>query len=124
MKDAKQKIVRPSNYTRLTMITGLSSTGDTYTVLRKGSNTQIEFYNFVIQLDQSLRAQYKAGFKKNLIIVFDNASIHKTKDNVALLDSKGYMTVTTPPYTPEMNVVEWYFKIFKTLYARSSLAHW
>jgi transposase len=95
-------------------------------LIREGTNTAIEFYNFVILLERKLREQYgqfSNGFKKNLIIVFDNASIHKEEHIVRLLKQKGLMAITTPAYTPEMNPIERYFRLLKSLYGRSDLGH-
>jgi hypothetical protein len=50
-KDKPVRIMRPKNMDRLTLISALSSTGDTYSVLRKGTNTAVEFYNFVVLLE-------------------------------------------------------------------------
>jgi hypothetical protein len=50
-KDDPVRIMRPKNMERLTLISALSSTGDTYSVLRKGTNTAVEFYNFVVLLE-------------------------------------------------------------------------
>jgi hypothetical protein len=60
------------------IMSALSSTGDVYAVLRDGTNTQIEFHNFIMQLDQKLSAMYESTFKRNLILIFDNAGIHGT----------------------------------------------
>ena len=44
----------------------------------------------------------------------DNASIHKTEQVQKLLRHRGLMVVTTPPYTPDYNVIERWFRVLKT----------
>ena len=56
--------------------------------------------------------------------MFDNASIHKEYAIHKLLEDRGLMTVTTPPYTPDYNPIERYFRIVKTMYSRSSLLNY
>jgi hypothetical protein len=51
-KDQPERILRPKNMDRLTLISALSSNGDTYSVIRKGTNTAVEFYNFVVMLER------------------------------------------------------------------------
>ena len=72
-------------------------------------NTEVQFYNFIVNLERKLRAQYKLGFKKNLIVIFDNASIHTGVTIHSLLAQKAIMAITLPQYSPFFNPVESYF---------------
>ncbi len=120
-KGEKTRIIRPDSIGRIGMISALSSTGDTYTVLRAGTNRHLEFYNFIVALDKQLRKEYRPGFKQNLILIMDNASIHKNERVQKMLRSRGLMVVTTPPYTPDYNVIERLFRVLKTQYSRSTM---
>ena len=54
--------------------------------------------------------------KLNSIIIFDNATIHKTKNMVKLYKNKGLKILTNIPYKSEFNAIEYCFGNFKNEY--------
>ena len=52
--------------------------------------------------------------------MFDNASIHKTKD-VKLLKKLGWVVFIIPPYSPELNQIEHTFGIVKSKMSKRTL---
>ena len=51
--------------------------------------------------------------KLNSINIFDNATIHKTKNMVKLYKNKGLKILINIPYKSEFNVIEYCFGNFK-----------
>ena len=49
-----------------------------------------------------------------MIVVFDNASIHKTKEVKILVKKLGWVVFTIPSYSPELNQIEHTFRILKS----------
>ena len=74
------KIERPINVGSCHLISGLSTFGETFTVVRtEGANTRLEFLNYLILLDKKLlEVRANRRFKEKLVLVFDNAPIHKS----------------------------------------------
>lgn len=52
-------------------------------------------------------------FKHKLVMIFDNAAIHKQDEHRKFLRSKGYMAISTPRYSPDLNPVERFFREVK-----------
>ena len=48
-----------------------------------------------------------------MVVMFDNASIHKTKGIKLLVKKLGWGVFTIPPYSPELNQIEHTFGIRK-----------
>ena len=49
-----------------------------------------------------------------MIVMFDNASIHKTKKVNFLVKKLGWVVFTIQPYSPELNQIEHTFGILKS----------
>jgi len=109
------KIERPINVGSCHLISGLSSEGETFTVIRtEGANSRLEFLNYLILLDRKLmEIRDGRSFKEKLILVFDNAPIHKSIEIRDFLAKRGYMAITVPRYTPDFNPVEKLFAVLK-----------
>ena len=60
-----------------------------------------------------LEVRGNRSFKEKLIVVFDNAPIHKSAETKDFLKKRGYMTITVPRYTPDFNPVEKLFALLK-----------
>lgn len=58
-------------------------------------------------------------FERGAALLLDNASLHKTVQVKAAFESKGYLPVFIPPYSPEFNPIELMFGIIKTKYYAS-----
>ena len=61
------------------------------------------------------------SFREKLILVFDNASIHKSPEVRDFLLKRGYTAITVPRYTPDFNPVEKLFALLKSRFVRSDL---
>jgi len=109
------KIERQTDGGACHLISGLSTNGETFTIIRtNGANSKIEFTNYLIELDSkltSLREDKK--FRESLILAFDNAGIHKSDETKEFLSKRGYTSITVPRYTPDMNPVEKLFAMLK-----------
>ena len=46
-----------------------------------------------------------------MIVIYDNASIHKTKKVRIIMKNLNWMVFTIPPYSPEINQIEHTFRI-------------
>ena len=51
---------------------------------------------------------------KEIFLMFDNASIHKTKEVKLLVEKLGWVVFKIPPYSPELNQIEHSFGILKS----------
>jgi transposase len=49
----------------------------------------------------------------------DNASIHKTKTILETLESKQFIPIYIPPYTPECNPIENIFSVVKNRFRKT-----
>ena len=49
-----------------------------------------------------------------MVVMFDNASIHKTKEVKLLVKKLGWVVFTIPPYSSELNQIEHTFGILKS----------
>ena len=82
---------------------------------KKRSTKEEKFKEFLMQLDNQLRFRLaKNTYEKRMVIIFDNASIHKTKSVKLLIKKLKWVAFTIPPYSPELNQIEHTFRILKT----------
>ena len=73
---------------------------EVYFMLKRSSTKEEQFKEFLMQLDNLLRFRLaKNTYEKRMVIIFDKASIHKTK-SVKLLIKK-WVAFTFPSYSPE-----------------------
>ena len=56
-----------------------------------------------------------------MIVMFDNASIHKTKEVKLLVKKLGWVVFTIPPYSPGLNQIEHTFGILKSKISRRNM---
>ena len=56
-----------------------------------------------------------------MVIMFDSASIHKTKAVKQLINKLKSVAFTIPPYSPELNLIERMFGILKTKISKRNL---
>ena len=86
-----------------------------YLMLKRSTTKEEQFKEFLIQLDNELRFRLaKNTYEKRMVIMFDNASIHKTKAVKQLIKKLKWVAFTIPPYSPELNQIEHTFGILKT----------
>ena len=114
------KIERQTDGGACHLISGLSTRGETFTVIRtNGANSKVEFHNYLVDLDQKLALlREEKTFREKLILAFDNAGIHKSKETKEFLAKRGYMAITVPRYTPDFNPVEKLFALLKNNFVR------
>ena len=55
-----------------------------------------------------------------MVVMFDNARIHKTKEVKLLVKKLGWVVFTIPPYLPELNQIEHTFGILKSKMSKSN----
>ena len=62
---------------------------EVYFMLKRSSTKEEQFKEFLMQLDNQLRFRLsKNTYEKRMVIIFDNASIHKTKQSNYWLKTK------------------------------------
>ena len=88
---------------------------EVYFMLKRSTTKEKQFKEFLIQLDNQLRFRLaKNIYEKRMVIIFDNASIHKTKSAKLLIKKLKWVAFTIPPYSQELNQIENTFGILKT----------
>ena len=60
------------------------------------------------------------------VVILDNASIHHSEKVVELIESAGAYVLYTSPYSPDLNPIEYMFKLYKDGLKRYSVnaPHW
>ena len=67
-----------------------------------------------MELDKELRIRLDQNtYEKRMIVIYDNASIHKTKKVRIIMKKLKWVVFTIPPYSPELNQIEHTFGILK-----------
>ena len=67
-----------------------------------------------MELDKELRIRLDQNtYEKRMIVIYDNASIHKTKKVRVIMKKLKWVVFTIPPYSPELNQIEHTFGILK-----------
>lgn len=56
--------------------------------------------------------------KRGYFLILDNVRFHKTKEIVALIESKGAKAVFLPPYSPDLSPIEKMWSKIKTILKR------
>ena len=88
---------------------------EVYFMLKRSTIKEEQFKEFWMQLDNELKFRLaKNTYEKRMVIMFDNASIHKTKAVKQLIKKLKWVAFTIPPYSPELNQIEHTFGILKT----------
>ena len=87
---------------------------ESYFVIKSDSTNEASFINFVLELDKELRIRLDQNtYEKRMIVIYDNASIHKTKKVRVIMKKLKWVVFTIPPYSPELNQIEHTFGILK-----------
>ena len=72
-----------------------------------------------MELDKKLRIRIDQNtYEKRMIVIYDNASIHKTKKVRIIMKKLNWVMFTIPPYSPELNQIEHTFGILKVRIAK------
>ena len=75
-------------------------------------------------MQKELREAHKDDYLiylSKLVIILDNASVHRTEMIARFFEKSGIVAVTLPQYTPEMNPIEKFFRSVKCKISRSNL---
>ena len=103
----------------VSLISAITSHGDSFNVLRHGTNRAIEFHNFIVLLLKELQKLTYGKRHSKMVIIIDNAGIHKVDKVQTLFRRKKLMVVTLPPYSPWFNPIEHYFRALKLRISRN-----
>ena len=64
------------------------------------------FIKFVLELDKEFRIRLDQNtYEKIIIVIFDNASIHKTKKVRVIMKKLNWVVFTIRPYSLELNQI-------------------
>ena len=95
----------------ITLLTSVVHENPCFVSLRKNSNTQVDFFEF---LCHAISLGY---ITPGDFVVLDNASVHKgryIKDEIdALLETYQFKLIFLPTYSPELNPCELVFNVVK-----------
>ena len=75
-------------------------------------------------MQKELREAHKDDYLiylSKLVIILDNASVHRTEMIARFFEKSGIVAVTLPQYTPEMNPIEKFFRLVKKQMAKANL---
>ena len=108
-----ERFIRPSSQ-RFNEITAQLNK-EAYFIMKTNITNDNQFWDFLKLLDQELKSRLaNITYKRRMIVMLDNASIHKTKEVKYLVKKLGRIVFTIPPYSPELNQIEHTFWIFKS----------
>ena len=79
-------------------------------MIKSESLNETSFWEFIENVNKELKFRLdKNTYDKNMIFVYDNAAIHKTKKVKLLVKKWKWKVFTIPPYSPELNQIEHIF---------------
>ena len=85
-------------------------------MMKNNTTNDNQFWDFIKLIVQELKLRLaKITYERRMIVMFDNASIHKTKEVKFLVKKLGWVVFTIPPYSPELNQIEHTFRIVKSI---------
>ena len=88
---------------------------EAYLMMKNKTTNKDQFWEFIKLLDKQLISRLaKITYERRMVVMFDNASIHKTKEVKILVKKLGCVVFTIPPYSPELNQIEHTFGILKS----------
>ena len=91
-------------------------------MMKSKTTNEDQFRDFINLLDKELRSRLaKITYERRMVVMFDNASIHKTKEVKLLVKKLGWVEFTIPPYSPEFNQIEHTFGILKSKISKRNL---
>ena len=114
---SNERLVKLTAPKSVTVISAIDSDGWLLTVFREGTNTEVEFnefINLVLNYYRDLFGVIKLkDWKKKLVFVFDNARIHLTERVKQTFIRESITALTLPAYSPELNPIELVFGLAK-----------
>ena len=108
-----ERVIRPSSQ-RFNVIAAQWNK-EAYFMMKSKTTNKDQFWEFIKLLDKQLISRLaKITYERRMVVMFDNASIHKTKEVKLLVKKLGWVVFTIPPYSPELNQIEHTFGILKS----------
>ena len=91
-------------------------------MMKSKTTNKDQFWEFIKLLDKQLISRHaKITYERRMVVMFDNARIHKTKEVKLLVKKLGWVVFTIPPYLPELNQIEHTFGILKSKMSKRTL---
>ena len=103
------QIIAPPSSESISVIGAITESGSLNCVLRKGTNKEEQVLEFLMDLDEKFvtkKGNDYLYFRKNNILILDNAAYHKTGLIKRFATKRGIQMITMPQYTPEWNPIE------------------
>ena len=89
--------------------------------MKSNTTNEDQFWDFIKLFDQEFKLRLaKITYERRMIVMFDNASNHKTKEVKFLVQKLVLVVFTIPPYLPEINQIEHTFGILKSKMSKRS----
>ena len=107
-----ERVIRPSSQ-RFNVIAAQWNK-EAYFMIKSKTTNEDQFWYFLKQIDIELRLRLaKPTYERRMVVMIDNASIHKTKEVKLLAKKLRWVVFTIPPYSPELNQIEHTFGLLK-----------
>jgi transposase len=94
-----KEYVPDSRFEQTTVISSIRTTGKYATLVFKGALNGEWFFRYVKKI-------LSPTLKKDDIVILDNLSVHKSKNALEIIKSKGAKVCFLPPYSPDLNPIE------------------
>ena len=79
-----ERVIRPSS--KRYNVIAAQWNKESYFVIKSDSTNESSFIKFVLELDKELRIRIDQNtYEKRMIVIYDNASIHKTKKFIIII---------------------------------------
>jgi transposase len=92
----------------LSVMAGLTTTGQVYTLVRQQSLTGLEVIDFLTHLGNQLKGA--------ALVIWDGSPIHRrvaVKEFIEAVGTRNLQVETLPPYAPDLNPAEWLWQHLK-----------
>ena len=100
-----ERVIRPSS--KRYNVIAAQWNKESYFVIKSDSTNEASFIKFVLELDKELSIWiHQNKYEKRMIVIYDNASIHKTKKVRIIMKKLNWVVFTIHPYSPELNQIE------------------
>ena len=108
-KGEKSLSSRPFQRTKFTSVAAITSLGETFAQVYKGTVTSSVFNDFF-----SCMINWHSGVSCDKVVIYlDNAPIHSPPELKRIAEEAGHTVAFGPKYSPEMNPIEFIFGVWK-----------
>ena len=115
-----ERVIRPSSQ-RFNVIAAQWNK-EAYFMMKRKTTSDNQFWDFINLLDNEPRSRLaKTTYERRMVVMFDNASIHKTKKVKLLVKKLRWVAFSIPPYSPELNQIEHTFGILKSKISKRNM---